>query len=78
MIATDPKLIQAQVADYLTSEIDCRVLSRDDARIGCLTPLDYPDGDGVVVWIEQRNGTVEVTDYGECYVALHSHPGAGL
>lgn len=57
--------IEQTVLDHVLSEIDCRVLGEEDGRVGCLTPLDYPNGDNVVVWVRARERDFEVTDYGE-------------
>ncbi|HYP54682.1 MAG TPA: hypothetical protein VEQ41_00050 [Solirubrobacterales bacterium] len=51
--------------NFVSSEIECEVLKTDDGRIGCLTPLEYPDGDAVVVWVRYLGGLFEVSDAGE-------------
>lgn len=56
--------IEQIVVEHLQEEVDCRLLG-NDGRIGCVTPLEYPDGDNVVVWVRPREHDFEVTDYGE-------------
>lgn len=53
---SDVDLIQREIATYFAEDVECRAVS---GAIGCLTPLAYPDGDHIVVWI---------TDHGDRYV----------
>lgn len=63
------------VVEFLRREVVAESLGPHDDRVSCLTPLDYPGGDGVVVWvIPRKNGEFEATDYGEGHVALAEHP----
>lgn len=58
--------IERRLGALITESVAARLLSEQDGRIGCLTPLQYPDGDNVVVWVRPRvGGDFEVTDYGE-------------
>ena len=57
--------IRRRLLGYLEEEVDCQPLTEDADRIGCLTPLEYPDGDGVAVWVRAVGDAVEITDYGE-------------
>jgi hypothetical protein len=62
--ATTAQLEAALIA-HITERVSCRAL-KDDGRIGCLTPAEYPDGDNVVVWLRPLiGGEYEVTDYGD-------------
>ena len=56
--------IEARVLAYLREDVACELLP-DDRRLGCLTPLEYPDGDNVTVWIDPSGALLEITDYGE-------------
>ncbi|MDP8908027.1 MAG: DUF1828 domain-containing protein [Chloroflexota bacterium] len=68
------ELVGKSVGDFLRQEVVTESLGPHDGRVSCLTPLDYPDGDGVVVWVIPQNGEFEATDYGEGYVALTEQP----
>lgn len=65
--------ILTSVRDYLSGEIECGPVSEADGRVACLTPLDYPSGDGVVIWTAPQGARYEITDYGEAYLALADH-----
>lgn len=58
---------------FLAEEVECEPVSKDE-RIGCLTPLAYPIGDGVVVWVEPRADGYCVSDYGEAFAETHGRP----
>ncbi len=49
---TDAALIQKHVAAYFAEDVECRAVN---GAIGCLTPVAYPDGDHVAVWISERD-----------------------
>ncbi len=67
--------IRESLLTYLGAEIACEPLNGEDRRIGCLTPLEYPSGDGVTVWVDPREGDrVDVSDQGEAYVNLIERP----
>ena len=58
--------IEQRLMALLAESVAVRVLSEQDGRIGVLTPLQYPNGDSVVVWLRPRvGGDFEVTDYGD-------------
>jgi hypothetical protein len=63
--ARQPEAVRQELLAHLASEVDCQFLEEETGRIGCLLPLEYPDGDGVVVWVRESGGVIEVTDYGE-------------
>jgi hypothetical protein len=47
---------------FLDSEVEVETVG---GRIAVLTPAEYPDGDGVVVWVTDRDdGDYEITDLG--------------
>lgn len=69
--------ILTNVRDYLAGEIECGPVSESDGRVACLTPLDYPNGDGIVVWTAPQGPRYEITDYGEAYLALANHKPQG-
>jgi hypothetical protein len=54
--------VQQALATYLSQEVEAE---RVNGRIACSLPLTYPDGDSVVVFLAERNGAVEISDYGE-------------
>jgi len=57
--ATD---IRESLSRFLESEIQ---VEQTGDRIGVLTPAEYPDGEGVVVWVTDRgDGRLEVSDLG--------------
>ncbi len=62
MVST--KLIEDRLLAYLREDVECDQTERD-GRLGCITPLEYPNGDNVTVWITQAETGLEVTDYGE-------------
>lgn len=56
----------AELQSFLSDEIVCEPMTDGTNRVGCVTPLEYPDGDAVVVWVHQRaDAALEVSDYGE-------------
>ena len=57
--------IQERLQAHLAGEIACEPVEGGSSRIGCLTPLEYPSGEGITVWVEQFSDRLEVTDYGE-------------
>jgi hypothetical protein len=58
--------IEQRLSDLVTESVSARSLGDGDGRIGCVTPLQYPDGDNVIVWVRPRiDGEFEVTDYGD-------------
>lgn len=65
MTTTTARQVEQTILGYLQTEVGCEVLSEKDGRIGCVTPLEYPNRDGIVVWVRQLDGQFEVTDYGE-------------
>ena len=67
--------LRQSILTWLGAEIECEPLGERDSRIGCLTPLEYPSGDGVTVWVDPREGDrINVSDHGEAYVALLGRP----
>ena len=69
-----PSEIQEQLLAHLAGEVACQVVGPDDGRVGCLTPLEYPSGDNVVVWVEQHQTDFEVTDFGESLADALARP----
>lgn len=62
----DEQTIQNNLLEFLADEVDVVAAPGvADSRIGCLTPLEYPDGDNVVVWVRPEQGRFFVSDYGE-------------
>jgi hypothetical protein len=56
----------AELLSFLSDEIVCEQMADGTNRVSCVTPLEYPDGDAVVVWVHQRaDSGLEVSDYGE-------------
>jgi hypothetical protein len=49
---TRPEDIAELVRSHLAEEVFCETMANGVPRIACLTPLDYPSGDGVTVWVE--------------------------
>lgn len=71
---SDPAAIGASLSAHLSNEITCELLSENDTRVSCLTPLDYPSGDGITVWAQQQQAGFTVTDFGESLSELLAHP----
>lgn len=60
--------IAQQLRDLLDSEVDARC---ENGRLRILTPFEYPDGDGVVVLVEQSpDGRFVVSDGGAAGATL--------
>ncbi len=57
----DAQILSKRLADYLGSEVRASEHAR---RISVLTPVDYPDRDGVVVYVEAKVGGYSVSDMG--------------
>jgi hypothetical protein len=68
-------LILDAVRSHLAGETVCETPPEAGGRVACLTPLEYPNGDGVLVWAAPEDGRFEVTDYGEAYMTLVDQPG---
>lgn len=66
--------IRDALEGFLDAEIVCEAINGGGNRIECLTPLDYPSGDGVGVWVESYTSHFVVTDYGESLTDLLIHP----
>jgi hypothetical protein len=65
--------ISQGLADYLGSEVDAR---REGDRFRVLTPVEYPDGDGVVVRVEPTaDGRFTITDGGSADATLAGRVG---
>lgn len=73
MTATSPQQIEQRVRRFLESEVRCE-FGGGQSRIGCLTPFEYPDGDGIVVRVRQRASVFAVSDQGETFARFGSHP----
>lgn len=63
--STTAESVRADILAFLSEDVVCDVLEDGTQRIGCVTPLEYPDGDAVVVWVRELGGKFEVSDYGE-------------
>lgn len=61
--------IQALVREYVASEIVCDSISGERSRAGCVMPLQYADGDSVIVWIELWGDRFRVSDHGEALLS---------
>lgn len=66
--------IKDALEGFLDAEIACEAINGGGNRVECLTPLDYPSGDGVGVWVESYASHFVVTDYGESLTDLLIHP----
>ena len=65
----NPHELHSALSEELVAEIECSAASA--GRFACSLPLAYPDGDGVVVWIDdQGNHHFEVSDLGEGYTSV--------
>lgn len=65
MTTANAEIIHSRLLSFVAEEIECEVVDTEQGRVGCLTPLEYPDGDAVVVWVRNVGGHFEVTDFGE-------------
>jgi hypothetical protein len=59
----DTHVLEAQLLARLGEDVEC--LAVGEGRLGCLTPLEYPNGDSVTVWVQAHGSVCEVTDFGE-------------
>jgi hypothetical protein len=57
----DAAQIEQQIAAYFAEDVSC--LARNGS-IGCLTPVAYPDGDHVVVWVSECDDGYVVEERG--------------
>jgi hypothetical protein len=69
------EMIQESLMRHLSHEVECRLLEGDDGRIGCVTPLELPNRDNVVVWVRHREHDFEITDYGEALAEYAAYKG---
>lgn len=61
--------IRDALVRFLDSEVE--VGEASDDRVAVLTPAEYPDGDGIVVWVSDRgDGRFEVSDLGSADARL--------
>jgi Domain of unknown function DUF1828 len=67
--------LQTSLTGFVSDEIECRAV---DGRVACALPLAYPDGDGVVVYVSERDQGFEVSDYSEAIRMLVARPGIRL
>lgn len=67
----NPNDLRGLILRELESEVECEAL---DGRILCNMPLTYPDGDSVTVYVAERDGQFEVTDYSEGMRLILSRP----
>lgn len=57
--------LERAISSYLADEFE--VAPYGDERLACDTAIYYPDGESVTVFVTDRDGEMEVTDYGEGY-----------
>lgn len=67
----NPTTLRGLILRGLEDEVECEAL---EGRILCNMPLTYPDGDAVTVYVIERNGQFEVTDYSEGMRVVLSRP----
>lgn len=72
--STESDRLRSSILSHLSDAVECIPLPGEDGRLGCVTPLTYPNGDGVAVWVRGRERLVEVSDYGEGFAGRHDHP----
>jgi hypothetical protein len=66
--------IQETIVALLAEGVACEPVGPGDERVACMTPLQYPDGDSVTVWVGTTNGSLQVTDYGIGFQYFLTHP----
>lgn len=59
------QIVQDLVRERVASEIVCQELKASSARVGCVLPLQYDNGDSIVVWVEAWGDRYRVSDVGE-------------
>src|ERR1700730_16794554 len=64
-MTTDASTIQELLRSYVAGEVVCAPVGGPGERIECLTPLEYPSGDAVAVWVETYDPLYVWTDYGK-------------
>jgi hypothetical protein len=57
--------LQRALTDYLSTEFEIEPFG--DSRLVCDTPIYYPEGGSVAVFVIEQDGKLEITDYGEGY-----------
>jgi hypothetical protein len=61
-----PQDIEASLLARLREDVECEQAVAQDDRVGCLTPLEYPNGDNVTIWVVPLGSSLlEVSDLGE-------------
>jgi uncharacterized protein DUF1828 len=70
----DAANIQQLLRDHVAGEIVCATTTGEERRIECLTPLEYPSGDAISIWVETYADRYVVTDYGESLADLALRP----
>src|SRR5205807_5167225 len=66
--------VERRVRDHLNEEVRVEPSGRDGNRVGCVMPLEYPNGDNVVVWVVSREPAFQVTDFGEAAASMFERP----
>jgi hypothetical protein len=74
MSAISSNEVQRLVREFVTTEIECEALDDETSRVGCITPLEYDNGDSVVVWVELWGDQFTISDYGEAFQSLAARP----
>ena len=64
-MTTTTQTVQDLVREHVASEIVCQELKASSARVGCVLPLQYENGDGIVIWVELWGDRFRVSDIGE-------------
>lgn len=64
--------VERMVREFVASEIECQTVRDEPSRVGCVMPLQYGDGDSIVVWVEHWGDQFVVSDYGEAFMPAAS------
>jgi hypothetical protein len=63
------------VLGYVQDNLEFATL---DDKIVCTLPIEYPDGDSVVVFLSERDEGIEISDYGAAWQRAVHRPGTRL
>ncbi len=66
--------LQSSLIEHLSQSVFCAVPEGQQGEVACSTPLTYPNGDHVQVWVEEQIEQLEVSDLGIGSLEFLHHP----
>jgi hypothetical protein len=74
-VTTETDIIKSALDGYLSDAVYCNVPEGEGHEIACSTPLRFPNGDHIQVWVDHRvEHRLEVSDLGIASLDFLTHP----